>query len=153
MQENISQKISALIGNMGIVVSVDAVTHMDSVTFSVKSPDAALLIGENGTHLKAINHIIRRIVDKEFGFGGENKSERIQFIVDVNDYHKQRADQLYEIARMSAQRVRYFKKELEMTPMSPFERRIIHTALMEYPDIATESRGEGEERRVVIKPL
>jgi len=153
MQENISQKISALIGNMGVVVSVDVVAHVDSVTFSIKSPDAALLIGENGAHLKAINHIIRRIVDKEFGFGGENKNERIQFIVDVNDYHKQRADQLYEIARMSAQRVRYFKKELEMTPMSPFERRIVHTALMEYPDIATESRGEGENRRVVIKPL
>ncbi|PIR69591.1 MAG: hypothetical protein COU47_02440 [Candidatus Niyogibacteria bacterium CG10_big_fil_rev_8_21_14_0_10_46_36] len=152
-QEKISFLLHTLIEKMGVTASLDAVEYLDGLKFNVKSSDAAILIGENGAHLRAINHVMRRIVDRETGFSPEEQKERMQFVVDVNDYNKQKADQLYELARMSAQRVRYFKKELEMKPMSPFERRIIHTALMEYPDIATESRGEGEYRYVVIKPI
>ena len=48
---------------------------------------------------------------------------------------------------------RYFKKEVEMHPMNAYERRVIHAALTEYPDITTESVGEEPQRRVVIKPL
>lgn len=153
LQEKILGTVEALIAKMGVSASYDAVDYLDGMKFNVKSSDAGILIGENGAHLKAINHIVKRIIDKEMGIGEGGEKTKIQFVIDVNDYHKQKADQLYELARMSAQRVRYFKKEVEMDPMPPFERRIIHTALMEYPDIATESRGEGDDRRVVIKPL
>ena len=53
---------------------------------------------------------------------------------------------------MGAQRVRYFKKDVTLEPMNAFDRRTVHLALQEYPDIITESTGAGEERRVVIKP-
>ena len=57
------------------------------------------------------------------------------------------------MARMHAQRVRYFKKEVEMRPMNAYDRRIVHSVLQEYPDISTQSTGEGPDRRVVVKPL
>ena len=47
----------------------------------------------------------------------------------------------------------YFKRAVSMNPMSPAERRIVHTILTKYPDITTESTGKGKDRRVVIKPL
>ena len=72
-------------------------------------------------------------------------------MIDVNDYQRRRFDELKDKARMGAQRVRYFKKEVTLEPMSAFERRIVHLALQEYPDIVTESIGEGAERRVVIQ--
>lgn len=153
LQENILEKTKALIGKMGIVASYDIVEYFDGTKCNIRTADAGILIGENGAHLKAINHIIRRMIDKGMGERPKEGTPPIQFLIDVNDYQKQRVDSLHELARMSAQRVRYFKKEVEMDPMPPFERRVIHTALMEYPDIATESKGEGEERHVVIKPL
>ena len=74
-------------------------------------------------------------------------------MLDINDYHKKRIEEVKDLARMHAQRVRYFKKDIEMRPMNSYERRIVHTVLQEYPDIETESVGAGLERRVVIKPL
>lgn len=76
-----------------------------------------------------------------------------KFFVDVNDYQKQKTEELKDAARLSAQRVRYFKKEVAMAPMSAYERRIVHATLAEYPDIATKSEGEGGARRVIIRPL
>lgn len=153
LQETILEKTKTLIEKMGVSASFDIVEYLDGIKCNIRTADAGILIGENGAHLKAINHVIRRIIDKETAGRKEQGIESPQFLIDVNDYHKQHVDYLHELAKMSAQRVRYFKKEVEMKPMSPFERRIIHTALMEYPDISTESRGEGDERYVVIKPL
>lgn len=143
--------VQSLIEKMGFSSSVDVLDYFEGTRFNIKTSDGGILIGDRGEHIKSFNHIVRRLAEKEFGHGEENTP--LHFIVDVNDYYKERSDYLHELARMSAQRVRYFKKEVEMKPMSAFERRIIHTALMEYPDIKTESRGEGMERRVVIKPL
>ena len=79
--------------------------------------------------------------------------EDLPFLLDVNDYQMKRIEELRNVARMSAQRVIFFKKELEMEPMSAYDRRIIHSVLGSYPDIKTESVGDGFDRRVVIKPI
>ena len=54
-------------------------------------------------------------------------------------------------AHMMAERARYFKSNIEVDPMSAFERRIIHEFLSDATDLKTESMGEGPQRRVVIK--
>ncbi|PIR70185.1 MAG: hypothetical protein COU46_02870 [Candidatus Niyogibacteria bacterium CG10_big_fil_rev_8_21_14_0_10_42_19] len=148
MKEEIQALIKTLIDKMGVLASVDINEIFDTTQFVIKSKDAGILIGINGANLKAFNHVVRRMSEK---ISGSEKGAR--FSVDVNDYQKQRIDSLHELAKMSAQRVRYFKKDVEMESMNAFDRRIIHSALAEYPDIVTESTGEGMNRRVVIKPL
>ena len=151
IQEKIHDMITSLIEKMGVDYSIDVVEYLNGIKFNIRSNEGRVLIADGGANLAALNHIIHRIADKERIMRGID--EHFHFLVDVNDYHKQRFDSLNDLASMSAQRVRYFKKEVEMDPMSAFERRIIHTTLMEYPDITTESTGEGAERRVVIKPF
>ena len=90
---------------------------------------------------------MRRIFEKKFGDAAS------KFLIDINDFQKKHTEEIKDTARMHAQRVRYFKKEIEMPAMNAYERRLVHTILQEYPDIATESRGEGFERRVVVKPV
>jgi len=119
----------------------------DSTALLIRTDDAGLLIGEEGANLQALNYILRRVIERKTG------TPESQLMIDVNDYQRRRFDDLKDKARMGAQRVRYFKKEVILEPMSAFERRIIHMALQEYPDIATESQGQGPTRRVVIKPL
>src|SRR3989344_1524014 len=139
--------IKEFLGQMDIDAGVEEGVIGDSIIYSIRTNDAALLIGEDGQNLLALNHLLRRVVERKIE-GGEAK-----FLIDVNDYRRRRFDELKDQARMSAPRVRDFKKEGPGEPMNAFERRIVHLALQEYPDISTESTGEGSSRRVVIRPL
>lgn len=144
-KDKIQKVMQALLDKMGISATINMIDYADGPHFVIKTKDGGLLIGEKGQNFLALNYILKKIIDKELG-------ERNAFSIDVNDYQKQKIDSLKDLAKMSAQRVRYFKKEVIMEPMNSYERRIVHAALTEYPDIITESSGEEPRRRVVIKP-
>ena len=144
--QTIQTIISDLLDRIGVSYLLEFQEGGDGVWFVVRTEDSALLIGEGGKNLIALNYLARRLAEKKLG-------EEIQFILDVNDYHKKRIEEVKDLARMHAQRVRYFKQNIAMPPMNAYERRIVHTILQEYPDIKTESVGAGLDRRVVIKPL
>jgi spoIIIJ-associated protein len=146
--ENIKTIISDLLEKLGVKGEVEIMETGEGVRFLVRSREGALLIGENGQNLLALSHIVKKIADRIFN-GAEN---RPIFSLDVNDYQAKRIEDLKNLARLNAQRVRYFKKEIVMRPMTSFERRIVHSVLTECPDITTESTGEEPNRKVVIKP-
>lgn len=139
--------IKNLLEIIGINYSLEFREGGEDSWFIIKTPEAPLLIGEGGKHLAAFTSLVRRICEKNFA------QPAGRFLIDINDYHQKRIEEIKDMARMHAQRVRYFKKDVEMHPMNAFERRIVHSVLQEYPDISTESTGEGPERRVVVKPL
>ncbi len=137
----------AILERLGVSFDLEFQEGAEENWFIIKTNEAPLLIGEGGQNLAALNHVVRRIAEKKF------PAITTRFLIDVNDYHKKHLEEIKDMARMHAQRVRYFKKEVEMRPMNAYERRIVHTVLQEYPDISTESTGMGPTRRVVIKPL
>lgn len=141
--------VRTLLLNMGIAAEVQRREGATGMLIIIKTRDAGILIGEDGQHLQALNYIVRRTCAQRF------KAEKVipPFSLDINDYQTKRVEQLKDLARMNAQRVRYFKKEVQLQPMSSYDRRIVHLALEEHPDIITESAGEGPTRRIVIKPL
>ncbi len=139
--------VKEFLAKMNIEAKVEEGVIGDSVAFLIRTDDAALLIGEDGQNLHALNYLARKLIERKASV------PEAYFLLDVNDYRRRHFDELKDVARMGAQRVRYFKKEVTLEPMSAFERRVVHLALQEYPDIVTESTGEGQERRVVIRPL
>ena len=132
-------------------LSVDAVIEVENTLndcqFMVRTSEGGLLIGENGKNLAAFHHLVKKISEKKF-----KEEENFSFSLDVNDYRLKIIDELKNFARLNAQRVRYFKKEIVLRPMTSFERRIVHEVLSDCPDITTESRGNEPCRQVVIKP-
>jgi spoIIIJ-associated protein len=142
--------LETLLEKMSVSGSIDVFEDIECPQFIVKTREAGVLIGENGQHLAALNHVVKKLFECECK---KKNLEAIRFSLDINDYQTKKNEELKNLAKITAQRVRYFKKEIELEPMSSYERRIIHAALGEYPDIATESKGEGAERRVVIKFL
>ena len=132
---------------MNIQSSVTRTEFLDAPYFQIDSKDNSLLIGENGQHLYALQTLVKRAVEQK------NSGACPPFLVDVGDYQRHHIEEIKDRARMGAQRVRYFKKEVVLQPMNSYERRIIHTVLTEDPDVVTESMGDGENRRVVIKPV
>jgi len=132
-----------------VEASVDVVETAEGPHFSIRTPEGSLLIGENGKNLISLNHVVKKIISRkmernEEGFSG--------FSLDINDYQSKKIEDLKNLARVTAQRVRYFKKEVALKAMSSFERRIIHATLADSPDITTASRGGEPQRHVVISP-
>lgn len=71
--------------------------------------------------------------------------------LDINNYRGLKSETLKELAKKAAKRARFYKIPVALEAMSSYDRRIIHTELAIHPDIKTESVGEGNNRRVVIK--
>ncbi|MFQ5661887.1 MAG: protein jag [Candidatus Paceibacteria bacterium] len=118
-------------------------------TLLIKTGDSGVLIGEGGENLKALNHLVKKVVEKRFN--AKNREDRLQFLLDVNDYHGKKIETLKNQAKILAERARMFKSDVEMSPMNAYERMIIHSTFADDKEIETQSEGEGKTRRVVLK--
>ena len=116
-----------------------------TVWYRVEVSDPYHFSARGGEGLFALNHLVRRIVENKTP---EPESE---ILIDINGLQKKRIDSVRAIAHMMAERARYFKSNIEVDPMPPFERRIVHEFLSDAADLKTESEGVGPGRRVVIK--
>ncbi|MEK7084919.1 MAG: KH domain-containing protein, partial [Patescibacteria group bacterium] len=81
-ETKIKEIIKALLEKIGVEGEIDARETTDSFQFTIKTNQAGLLIGEEGQNLIALNHILKRITEKQIG-----KTE-LPFSLDVNDYQK-----------------------------------------------------------------
>ncbi|HEV2124810.1 MAG TPA: RNA-binding cell elongation regulator Jag/EloR [Chloroflexota bacterium] len=139
------QMLAELLARMGIEDATVQVESVDPVLLDVQGPDVADLIGRRGEHLRALQFLLGLMVAKQL-----RHHQRI--IVDVDGYRGRREELLRNMAERFAQRVRATREAMQLETMPPNERRIIHMALADDPDVFTESVGEGDSRRVVIKP-
>jgi len=112
----------------------------------IETPDSRFMIGRDGETLKSLNHLIRKIIEKELG-----EDSVSNLFIDINGYQKKRFENLKNLAHMMAERAKYFKSNVEIDPMPASERKIIHMFLENDPNIKTESEGFGTKRRVIVK--
>jgi spoIIIJ-associated protein len=108
--------------------------------------DADLLLERNGALLDAFEHVVLKAVRLR-----EEHLGKITF--DCNDWRRLRTEELRLTAQVAAERVVESGDPFTLSPMTPRERRIIHLALRDRPDLRTVSEGLGAERRVVILPV
>ena len=103
------------------------------------------LIGRKGERLSALQHLVNLMLSREIG-------SWTRVLVDVEDYRGRRERQLREIAERAAARVIETGKMLQLEAMPALERRWVHLALRNHPDVATQSIGEEPNRRIVVVP-
>lgn len=119
------------------------------IWISVEVNEPHFFITREGEGLSALNHLVHRILESKRG--GQEDQEPPGVLIDINGFQKKRVDSIRAIAHMMSERARYFKSNIEVDPMTAFERRIVHEFLSDAPDLKTESIGVGRDRRVVIK--
>ena len=117
----------------------------NAVSISIHTAEPQLFIGDRGQALAEIQHILKFILKKKV-------QEQFYLSVDINDYKKSKEQYLRELARTAADEVALLKKPKELDPMSSAERRVVHMELAERSDVSSESEGEGENRRIIVKP-
>lgn len=155
MEEPKTDKIKALIKEtiekMGfscqeIEINQQNIQEEEMLSLNIKTPDSSFLIGQYGANLQSLQHIIRVLAR-------EKLQERTRFILDINSYRKEKNEAVVRLAKEVAEQAIREKRAVVMRPMSPYERRLVHMEFSENNQVQTESIGEGEERKVVIKPL
>jgi spoIIIJ-associated protein len=116
-----------------------------SVGLNIEGEDLGILIGRRGQTMASLQHIVRLIMAHQM-------QVRIPVVIDVEGYKRRRCEGLRALANRLAEQVKAKKMPFTMEPMSAFDRRVIHLALADHPDVTTESTGVGETRKVVISP-
>ncbi len=155
-KEEIKNLIKELIEKTTIKLNQITVVedNPQNIWISAEVGEPHFFISHEGEGLHALNHLIHRIIEaKNPPITPEDEAPRnkVGVLVDINGFQKKRVENIRAIAHMMSERARYFKSNIEVDPMSAFERRIIHEFLSNANDLKTESMGTGRDRRVIIK--
>ncbi len=143
-----------LLQRMGLDVQVEVVPQSEAeqdedeelaMVLNILGDDLGMLIGRQSETLQSLQFITRLMVNQQ-------AHSRTDVIVDVNGYKAKRAESLRKLALRTADQVVQTGRTMALEPMQPAERRIIHLALRNHPDVTTESVGEGSKRKVTVVP-
>jgi spoIIIJ-associated protein len=127
------------------VRSVDVESDSPSVLLDVEGDDLGVLIGRRGDTLGALQYLLTLMVQRRL-----RRWARVT--VDVAHYRDRQEAVLRSKALRTAERVQRAQTPIAMEPMPANERRLVHLALSDHPDVTTHSIGVGEDRRVVVSP-
>jgi spoIIIJ-associated protein len=116
-----------------------------NINVDIRGNDLSVLIGRRSETLSAFQYVAALIIGKDTG-------QFVQLTVDVEGYRGRRERQLVQMAKRVAEQVAKNGRRQTLEPMPADERRIIHIALRDHPDVKTESTGEDPYRKVMILP-
>ncbi|MCM1283379.1 MAG: protein jag [Muribaculaceae bacterium] len=126
-----------------LIIQVDEIEK--TIDVELKGKDMGILIGKRGQTLDSLQYLTNLAVNK--------KSEDYYKVkVDTEDYRKRRKETLENLAKNIAYKVKRTRRPVNLEPMNPFERRIIHSALQNDKYVTTHSEGEEPYRHVVVTP-
>jgi spoIIIJ-associated protein len=143
--EPVRKLVGELLDRMGIKCQVTAREMPEAIIVDISGRDLGMLIGWRGETLRALQTMANLLASRHIG------PER-RVIVDVEKYRQRRENTVREIALRAARQVKMTGDPITLDAMQPFERRAIHLALAEDPEVMTGSIGEEPERRVVVSP-
>lgn len=146
----IQETVKELMEKAGFSCEVEAKEFdqddQEGVLCNIKNEtDSNLLIGQFGINLQSFQHIARLIVRKKI-------SDKVNFILDVNSYREQKNQSIIQQASDAAEQAVSEGRVIIMKPMSAYERRLVHLELSKNEKVKTESVGEGENRKILVKP-
>jgi spoIIIJ-associated protein len=137
--------LTEMIGLMGLNATVEVARGGDTARLNVKGDDLGALIGRRGEKLASLQHIVNLIV-------GRREGQHHRIAIDVENYRGRREEQLRDVADRAAKRVIQSGKIIQLEAMPAIERRVVHMALLENPEVRTQSVGVEPNRRIVVLP-
>lgn len=144
--KNAAQKfLREVLEAMDIVAEIRIKTVEDSLHINLSGPKMGIIIGRRGQTLDSLQYLVSLVVNK-----GKGREGYVKVILDTEEYRRKREDTLVRLAKRLADTVVKTGKKVELEPMNPYERRIIHSALQSNDRITTFSEGEEPYRKVVI---
>ncbi len=138
--------LNQVFDNMNLSVEMDIkLTEKNALSIELKSEDIGVIIGKRGQTLDSLQYLTNLVINKgEYAYMSVN--------IDTADYRERRKQTLEQLAINLAKKAKKTRRSVNLEPMNPYERRIIHGALQNDPTIKTYSEGDEPFRYVVISP-
>jgi spoIIIJ-associated protein len=134
-----------ILGGLGLDIKARADRTEASILVDLSGDDREFLLSRKGEGLSALQYLLNRIIYRG------RKGKKIQ--VDCGGFRKAREDEIIEIARHSAAKAKASGEECVLSPLNPYERRLVHMALAEIGGVATHSVGDGFLKKITIVPV
>lgn len=115
----------------------------EAVRFNLHGSELGILIGRRGQTLDALQYLTNIVVNRQ-------SEQHVRVILDAENFRERRKQTLEQLAGRLADRVIRTRKEVILEPMSPQERKVIHSFLQDHPKVKTYSKGDEPNRRIVI---
>jgi spoIIIJ-associated protein len=147
-QEDVNMVVdftNRVLGSSGLDLKAVGEDTDDGFRIQVRGDDVALLLGRNAELLDALEYLGNRILARSSG-------EESKVVFDSGGYRSRREKELRLMADKAAEKVRTTRIPFTFDPMTPNERRIVHLALATDSSVTTESQGNGENRKVTVRP-
>jgi len=147
LDENlVAESIREIIEKLQVPATIE-VSRQDNIFFvDIDSEDSSLLIGKYGVNLESLQFILAVRIKTQTG------DDDFEIFVDVGGWRKKKEEKLKQMALDAAQRVAAESEPQSIYNLKNSERRVIHVALANHPNVETISEGEGENRHIIIKP-
>ncbi len=147
LAEKASEFLLGVLERMGISADIDIKEDTDKTVLEIQTGDTELVIGRRGVVIDALPHLVNKAVFKE---KRDEKTKPI--VVDAGGYREKQIERLRGLAQKMGEKALQTKQIVELQPMSPHDRRIVHMAISEIPGLTTRSEGEGEDRHILVVP-
>jgi spoIIIJ-associated protein len=142
----LEELLEEIADGLGLDAEVGVDERDGVLTGRLEGDDVGLFIGRHGQTIDAVQHLAQRIVFPE-------GPSSVRVVIDANGYRERRADALRAEADDAADDAVSSGKPVELDPLPPFERRIVHEYLRDRGDVETHSEGNEPERFLVVTPL
>jgi spoIIIJ-associated protein len=164
LAEKASDFLLGVLERMGISADIDIKDDQDRTVLEIQTADTELVIGRRGVVIDALQHLVNKAVFKERPDRGERangdaKGERGErgergkpLVVDAGGFRDKQVERLRALAQKTAAQALETKKIVELQPMTPHDRRIVHMYIAEVPGLSSRSEGEGEDRHILVVP-
>lgn len=137
--------VASILSGIGIHGRISSYRDDDTIYIDVAGEDCGAAIGRHGETLDALQYLATLVANKI-------SQSRVRVILDIDEYRRRRESNLVDMADRMAEKVLSSGKPYRLKPMSPADRRIVHSSLQRFEGITTFSEGNDPRRRVVIAP-
>ncbi len=137
--------LETLLERMQEKATVSVLLEDDRISLRIETDDAGLLIGKQGQTLDALQYLVTKMLAKK-------SRRKVRIAIDVEAYRARHNEALSHLAQKYGEKVKKSGRPVTLSPMNPYDRRIVHMALQGDKELKTMSRGEGLYKKVVISP-
>src|ERR1041385_8246489 len=147
LAEKASDFLLGVLERMGITADIDIKDDSDKTTLEIQTKDTEPVVGRRGVVMDALQHLVNKV------FYRDRTGERAKpLVVDAGGFRDKQLERLRALAQRMGEKALQTKQIVELQPMSPHDRRIVHMAIAEIPGLSSRSEGEGEDRHILVVP-
>jgi spoIIIJ-associated protein len=146
-----AERVRAVVARVVLALELDGTVDVEEtaeeIRATVNGPDLGLLIGRHGSTIDALQDVATRAAY------AQSTGDRKRVVVDAAGYRERREATLRRQADRAVADALDFGRPVELEPMGPHERKVVHTYLAGRGDVETHSEGDEPDRRLVVTPV